>query len=142
MEALIAASEEELTQAEEVGDKIAASIRNYLSDERNLLIIERLKSYGLHFEIEEDETPKSDKLAGQTIVISGVFQHHSRDEYKAMIEQYGGKNAGSISKSTSFVLAGDNMGPAKLEKAQTLGIPVKNEDEFLEMLDDVEVENF
>ena len=83
---------------------------------------------------EEDESEKSDKLAGLSIVISGVFNHHSREEYKEMIEQHGGKNVGSISSKTSFVLAGENMGPAKLEKAHKLGIRIINEEDFLQML--------
>ncbi|MDR0363696.1 MAG: NAD-dependent DNA ligase LigA [Bacteroidales bacterium] len=138
--ALIAASEEELKQADEVGDKIAVAIRNYFADERNLDIVQRLRNYGLRFEIEESATTRSDKLSGKTIVISGVFQHYNRDQYKAMIEQYGGKNAGSISKNTSFVLAGENMGPAKHEKAQELEIPLINEREFLEMIDGIEAQ--
>ena len=83
---------------------------------------------------EEQLSVQSDRLAGMSIVISGVFQYHSRDEYKTLIEQHGGKNVGSISKKTSFILAGENMGPSKLEKAQKLGIPIKNEDEFLGMI--------
>ncbi|MDE7148368.1 MAG: NAD-dependent DNA ligase LigA, partial [Duncaniella sp.] len=97
--------------------------------------INRLREYGLQMSLpEEEESEKSDLLAGKTIVISGVFARHSREEYKAMIERNGGKNSGSISKKTSFVLAGDNMGPAKLEKAKSLGVPVINEDQFLEMI--------
>ena len=98
--------------------------------------MERLRGYGLQMEIgEQQKQARSDKLEGQSVVISGVFQHHSRDEYKALIEQHGGKNVGSISAKTSFVLAGENMGPAKLEKAQKLGIRIMNEDEFLSLLD-------
>jgi DNA ligase (NAD+) len=94
-----------------------------------------LKDYGLCFEVsEEDAQPHSDLLKGQSIVISGVFTHHSRDEYKEIIEKNGGKNVGSVSKSTSFILAGDNMGPSKLEKAQKLGVKIVNEDDFLAML--------
>ena len=97
--------------------------------------MERLRGYGLQFALSADQTAAhSDKLAGQSIVISGVFQHHSRDEYKLIIEQNGGKNVGSISGKTSFILAGDNMGPSKLEKAQKLGIRIMNEDEFLQLL--------
>ncbi|MCL2511153.1 MAG: NAD-dependent DNA ligase LigA [Bacteroidales bacterium] len=136
MTALIAADEETLKQADEVGDKIAASLRNYFSDSRNLLMIEELQDVGLHFEIAEDRLPQkvSDILNGKNIVISGVFQHHSRDEYKAIIEAHGGKNVSSISKNTAFVLAGDNMGPAKYETAQTLEIPIWNEAEFLKII--------
>jgi DNA ligase (NAD+) len=101
----------------------------------NIFLIERLRSHGLQLALSEVAlSAQSDRLAGKTIVISGVFQHHSRDEYKALIEQHGGKNTGSISAKTSFILAGDNMGPAKLEKAQKLGVPILNEDEFLRML--------
>ena len=101
----------------------------------NRQLVERLKEAGLQFSrSEEDLSGYTDKLSGQSIVISGVFQHHSRDEYKALIEKNGGKNSGSISSKTSFILAGDNMGPAKLEKAQKLGIRIMNEDEFLELI--------
>ena len=97
--------------------------------------MERLRGYGLRFALSEEQTAaQSDRLAGQSIVISGVFQHHSRDEYKLLIEQHGGKNVGSISGKTSFVLAGDNMGPSKLEKAQKLGVRIVSEDEFLTMI--------
>ena len=98
-------------------------------------LIERLKSAGLQFcRKEEEKQDYSDKLAGQQIVISGVFEHHSRDEYKELIEKHGGKNVGSISSKTSFILAGKNMGPAKWEKAMKLGIKIVNEDEFLERI--------
>lgn len=97
--------------------------------------MERLKEAGLQFSrSEEDLSGYTDKLAGQSIVISGVFEHHSRDEYKEMIERNGGKNVGSISSKTSFILAGANMGPAKLEKAQKLGIRIMSENEFLDLL--------
>ena len=100
--------------------------------------MERLRSYGLQMRMEEKaEGEGSDVLAGQSIVISGVFAHHSRDEYKALIEQHGGKNVGSISGKTSFILAGDNMGPSKLEKAQKLGVRIVSEEEFLEMISGV-----
>ena len=99
-------------------------------------LIERLREAGVQLEMEElDLSEYTDKLAGQSIVISGVFTHHSRDEYKEIIEKNGGKNVGSISKKTSFILAGDNMGPAKLEKANKLGVPIVNEKEFLAMLE-------
>jgi DNA ligase (NAD+) len=137
MTALIDADEEELKQAEEVGDKIAASLKNYFSDNRNLLMIEELRVSGLHFEISDDQLPQqtSDLLSGKNIVISGVFQHHSRDQYKAIIETHGGKNVSSISKNTAFVLAGENMGPAKYETAQSLNIPIWNEDAFLRFIE-------
>ena len=97
--------------------------------------MERLRSYGLQMELSEEQTAlASDKLAGQSIVISGVFSHHSRDEYKALIEQHGGKNVGSISSKTSFILAGENMGPSTLQKAEKLGIKIIGEDEFLDLI--------
>ena len=98
------------------------------------VIIERLRKAGLQFEGEAAEGPQSDKLAGMSIVISGTFSQHSRDEYKALIEAHGGKNVGSVSKKTSFILAGDNMGPEKRKKAEDLGIKLMTEDEFLEMI--------
>lgn len=99
--------------------------------------MERLRQSGLKLEAdEEDLSEYSDKLKGMSIVISGVFARHSRDEYKALIEKHGGKNVGSISKKTSFILAGDNMGPSKLEKAQQLNIPIKDENEFLAMIEE------
>ena len=126
---------ETLTSIDEIGDRIAQSIVSYFANPVNQHLIERLKAAGLQFQRgEEDLSGYTDKLAGQTIVISGVFIHHSRDEYKTLIEKNGGKNSGSISGKTSFILAGDNMGPAKLEKAHKLGIRIVNEDEFLSML--------
>jgi DNA ligase (NAD+) len=125
----------ELEGIEDVGPRIAESIIEYFANESNREIIERLRRAGLQMEIpEEDTADKTDKLEGKSIVISGVFTHHSRDEYRALIEKNGGKNVGSISKKTDFILAGDNMGPAKLEKAQKLNIPIINEDEFLAMI--------
>lgn len=133
---LMAMTAEELTQIEDVGARIAESILEYFSVEENRQIVERLRVAGLQFAIAEDVTEgRSDKLQGKSIVISGTFTHHSRDEYKALIEKHGGKNVGSISKKTDYVLAGENMGPAKLEKANTLGIKIINEDEFLEMIE-------
>ena len=124
-----------LTGIDEIGGKIAQSIVSYFQNPVNRHLIERLKAAGLQFSrSEEDLSGYTDKLAGQSIVISGVFSHHSRDEYKAMIERNGGKNSGSISGKTSFILAGENMGPSKLEKAQKLGIRIVDEDEFLAML--------
>lgn len=132
---LISMPLEQLTAIEDIGSGLAANIKEYFDDENNKAIIERLRSAGLQFEIAQDtNTETSDKLAGKTIVISGTFSLHSRDEYKAIIEQNGGKNAGSISKKTSFILAGENMGPAKAEKANSLGIPLISEDDFLQMI--------
>jgi len=135
MDALMAAGLEELQEVEGIGEVMAKSIISYFHNEQNLEIVERLRGYGLQFELSQEQTAaQSDKLAGQSIVISGVFQHHSRDEYKLMIEQNSGKNVGSISSKTSFILAGDNMGPSKLQKAEKLGIRIVSEEEFLEML--------
>lgn len=137
MDRLMAMSLEELTAIDDIGPRIAESIREYLTAPANIEIIERLRRAGLQMELpEESSEGTSDKLAGKTIVISGVFNRHSRDEYKEMIERNGGKNAGSISKKTDFVLAGANMGPAKLEKAQKLGVAIIDEDTFLKMLAD------
>ena len=136
MEALAAASIESMLEINGIGNVIAGSVVKYFSDEKNRAFLQRLKECGLNMSLsEEQKEARSDKLKGVSIVISGVFAHHSRDEYKAMIEQHGGKNVGSISGKTSFVLAGDNMGPAKLEKAAKLGIRIVNEDEFLAMLE-------
>ncbi len=136
MDALMAAGLEELQEVEGIGEVMAKSIISYFHNEQNGQIVERLRGYGLQFELSTEQTAaQSDKLAGQSIVISGVFQHHSRDEYKLIIEQNGGKNVGSISGKTSFILAGDNMGPSKLQKAEKLGIRIVNEDEFLQMIE-------
>ncbi len=135
IDALESATQEQLMEVDEIGEKIAQSVVNYFSMPANRELVERLKEAGLQMtKEEEDEGEKSDKLAGMSIVISGVFSHHSRDEYKELIEKHGGKNVGSISSKTSFILAGENMGPAKLEKAQKLGIKIINEDDFLQML--------
>ena len=129
------ASFETLVGVDEIGERIAQSVLDYFKDERNVRIVERLESYGLKMAIDESVLAnKSDKLKGLTIVISGTFARHSRDEYKAMIEQHGGKNTGSISKKTNYLLAGENMGPSKLEKATALGIKILSEDEFLNLL--------
>ena len=126
---------QELQEVEGIGEVMAKSIIGYFHDEKNREIIERLRAYGLQMALSEEQTAAtSDRLAGQSIVISGVFAHHSRDEYKLIIEQNGGKNVGSISGKTSFILAGDNMGPSKLEKAQKLGVRIVNEEEFLKMI--------
>lgn len=128
---------EELTATPDVGERIAASVVKYFSDPRNVEIVERLKNYGLQMEVgEETAALQTEKLKGLSIVISGTFAHHSRDEYKELIERNGGKNVGSVSKKTSFILAGENMGPAKLEKAAALGVKLMTEDEFLKMLED------
>ena len=135
MDALMAAGLEDLQEVEGIGEVMAKSIIGYFHDEQNRQIVERLRGYGLQFQLSAEQTAaQSDKLAGKSIVISGVFAHHSRDEYKLIIEQNGGKNVGSISGKTSFILAGDNMGPSKLQKAEKLGISIVSEDEFLEML--------
>ena len=128
------ATAEQLCAIEDVGPQIAENIVKYFEDIRNLEILDRLRKAGLQFEGEAAEEPMSDKLAGLSIVISGTFSHHSRDEYKAMIEANGGKNVGSVSKKTSFILAGENMGPEKRKKAEDLGIPLKTEEEFLELI--------
>lgn len=126
---------ERLTNVDEIGEKIAQSIIAYFSNPQNRELIERLKTAGLQFSRnEEDMSSYTNKLAGQSIVISGVFTHHSRDEYKDLIEKNGGKNVGSISAKTSFILAGENMGPAKLEKARKLGVRIIGEDEFLALI--------
>ena len=126
---------EKLTSIDEIGEKIAQSILIYFSSPLNVNLLERLKSAGLQlYRKEEDLNEYTDKLAGQSIVISGVFTHHSRDEYKDLIEKNGGKNVGSISTKTSFILAGENMGPSKLEKAHKLGIKIISEDEFLTLI--------
>ena len=133
---LMAMNETELSSINEIGDKIAASIVEYFAIDSNRETIERLRVAGLQMSVSEEELQnKTDKLAGKSIVISGTFAHHSRDEYKKMITMNGGKNVGSISSKTDFVFAGENMGPAKLEKAQKLGIPIINEEQFLKMIE-------
>lgn len=135
MEQLKQATFEQLTDVDEIGDRIAQSVVNYFADERNSMLIDRFTEYGLQMSVgEETLANRSDKLNGFSIVISGTFTKHSRDEYKAMIEQHGGKNSGSVSGKTDYILAGENMGPAKLEKAAKLGVKIMNEDEFLNML--------
>ena len=133
---LAAATLDELIQLDEIGGKIAQSILNYFANEANRNLIEHLRRAGVQLALtEETLSAQTDKLKGMSIVISGVFAKHSRDEYKQMIEQNGGKNVGSISSKTSFILAGENMGPSKLEKAQKLGVRIIDENEFLQMLD-------
>ncbi len=135
MDALQHATLEQLTDVDGIGEVMAKSIITFFHNEDNNMLVERLRGYGLQMSLSDDQLEaQSDRLSGMSIVISGVFQHHSRDEYKALIEQHGGKNVGSISKKTSFVLAGDNMGPAKLEKAQKLEVRIVSEDEFLNMI--------
>lgn len=135
IEQLEEASLETLTEVDEIGGRIAQSVIDYFADERNRTLVNRLKEYGLQMSVAEDQlVNRSEKLKGLTIVISGTFSKHSRDEYKAMIEQHGGKNSGSVSGKTDYILAGENMGPAKLEKAAKLGVKIMNEDEFLNMI--------
>ena len=135
IDALMNATLEELLEIDGIGEVMAKSIIIYFHNEENMQIVERLRSYGLQMALSQEQMENaSDLLLGKSIVISGVFQHHSRDEYKMMIEQNGGKNVGSISGKTSFILAGDNMGPSKLQKAEKLGIRIVSEDEFLEMI--------
>ena len=137
MEALENATMEQLTAVNEIGTKIAQSIVSFFADERSRQLVNRLKEFGLQMELaQEEQEGGSDLLKDKIIVISGVFNYHSRDEYKALIERHGGKNSGSISAKTSFVLAGDNMGPAKREKAQELGVRLVSENEFLEMINE------
>lgn len=135
MERLENASFEELIAVDEIGEKIAQSILRFFANEQCRTLVARLKEAGLQMEVVVDESiERTDKLAGKSIVISGIFAQHSRNEYKAMIEQHGGTNVSSISSKTSFILAGRDMGPAKLEKAQKLGVPILSEEEFLEMI--------
>ena len=134
---LASASFDDLTAVEEVGVRIAQSVVDYFSDHRNTALGNRLKEYGLQMHIsDERQSHRTDKLKGQTIVISGTFVHHARDEYKALIERHGGKNSGSVSGNTHFLLAGENMGPVKLEKAKKLGVTIIHETDFLKLLND------
>ena len=134
---LSAATLDELIHVDEIGEKIAGSIVAYFANEKNRELVERLRRAGLKFEAAEaDLSGYTDRLKGKSIVISGVFAHHSRDEYKELIEKHGGKNVGSISKKTSFILAGENMGPSKLEKAKALNIEIISEDDFLNMIEE------
>lgn len=136
IDALMNASLSTLMQIDGVGEVIANSILSYFRNPTNREIVERLRACGLQMSIVSDEAvPVSNVLEGKSIVISGVFQHHSRDEYKALIERHGGKNVGSISGKTSFILAGENMGPSKLEKAEKLGVAIVDEDTFLKMIE-------
>ena len=134
---LMEASFEQLVDVDEIGDRIAQSVVAYFSDSENRQIVERLRVQGLQMEVSEEVLAnRSERLKGLTFVISGTFTQHSRDEYKAMIEQHGGKNTGSVSGKTSYILAGENMGPAKLEKAAKLGVRIIREDEFLKMIEE------
>ena len=135
IDTLMTASFDELKAVDEIGERIAGAVRAFFTKEANLHLVGLLKAAGLRFVFEEEKgVEKSDILDGQSVVISGVFTQHSRDEYKLMIERNGGKNVGSVSKSTSFILMGANMGPAKLEKAQKMGVRLVTEEEFLKML--------
>lgn len=136
IDALAAATLEELTEVDGIGDAIANSVIAYFSDQRNIEFVERLRSVGVAMSVSEDKMSDagSNVLGGQSIVISGVFSHHSRDEYKELIELHGGKNVSSISSKTSFILAGENMGPSKLQKAEKLGVRIINEEEFLQII--------
>lgn len=132
---IIEATAEDLIWIGDIGVRIAQSVVAYFSDEDNLRFVERLRQYGVQMQITEERlSERTDKLSGATIVISGTFTHHSRDEYKALIEQHGGINTGSVSGKTTYILAGENMGPAKLEKARKLGVRILSEEEFLEMI--------
>ena len=137
MDKLEKASWEELIAVDEIGERIARSVMDYFADERNRELVERLKNYGLQMEISEEALAnRSERLKGLTIVISGTFSQHSREEYKSLIEKHGGKNSGSVSGKTDYILAGENMGPAKLEKAAKLGVKIIHEDEFLKLIEE------
>lgn len=138
---IINATVEELTEIEEVGEKIALSIKDFFADERNIHIINRLKDAGLQFEQEKKVVSSNQVLSGMNIVVSGIFSTMSRDEIKQLIEDLGGKNVSSISKKTTFVLAGEKMGPEKRKKAESLGIEIKSEDDFLKMISNIKTEN-
>lgn len=135
IEALESATLDDLVGVDEIGPRIAQSVRAYFENEQNRNLIKRLEEAGVQMRISEDRLSGfTDKLDGATIVISGTFTHHSRDEYKQMIEQHGGKNTGSVSAKTTYLLAGENMGPAKLEKARKLGIKIISEEDFLQII--------
>ena len=142
MDALQAATMQQLMDIDGVGEVIAKSVITYFANPVNQEIVARLRSYGLQMQLSEEQIEgTSDRLSGKSIVISGVFTKHSRDEYKALIEKNGGKNVGSISGKTSFILAGDNMGPSKLQKAEKLGVPLVDEATFLEMIGEANAES-
>ena len=136
IDTLMQAPAEELVETDEIGEKIARSVIDFFADERNRTMVERLRAYGLQMALRESDQvgARSDVLKGLTLVISGTFAHHSRDEYKAMIKRHGGKNASAISGKTDYLLAGENMGPAKRSKAEKLGVKLINEDEFLKLI--------
>ena len=137
MDKLEKASWEELIAVDEIGERIARSVMDYFADERNRELVERLKNYGLQMAISEEALAnRSERLKGLTIVISGTFSQHSREEYKSLIEKHGGKNSGSVSGKTDYILAGENMGPAKLEKAAKLDVKIIHEDEFLKLIEE------
>lgn len=136
MDALMAATQEKLIEVDEIGERIASSVIQYFSEEQNLEQMARLKDYGLQLELEDGGVPESNVLEGKAFVVSGVFTKFSRDEIKEAIEQNGGRNVGSISKKTDYVLAGDKMGPSKLKKAEDLGIPIISEQDFISMIAD------
>ena len=128
---LMSSSFEELVEVDEIGDKIAESVVSYFFQDKNQILVENLKKHNLCFVTEKKEENLSDKLIGMAIVVSGVFINYSRNELKQLIEKHGGKNVSSISKKTTFVLAGENMGPSKKEKAEDLGVPMISEEEFI-----------
>jgi DNA ligase (NAD+) len=134
LEKLMAATKEELEHVDEIGAVIADSLISYFADQDNLLLINSLKSFGLQLETAEKNEKQSDTLSGKSFVVSGVFSKFSRDELKTTIESHGGKNSGSISGKTDYIVAGDKMGPSKLAKAEKLGIPVISEDDFVDMI--------
>ena len=136
IERLENANLEELTAIDEIGDRIAESVRLYFSNPQHIRLLERLKEKGLLMKLDEESIAnRSEKLQGLNIIISGTFEKNSRDDLKKMIEQNGGKNVSSISKNTNYMLAGNNIGPSKLEKAEKLNIPIISEDDFLKMID-------
>ena len=134
MEQLMEADRERLEQVDEIGERIAQSLLSYFSEEHNLQLIRRLKAAGLQMEMVQANGLISDSLEGKTFVISGVFARHSREELKSLIERHGGNNSSSISARTDYILAGENMGPAKYQKARKLGIDIISEEQFLAML--------
>lgn len=136
MDALAAATYEDLLSIHEVGDRIARSVLGFFSNPLEKELVARLKGFGLRMEMDSISAPSGNALAGKSVVVSGVFARHSREEYKQLIEQHGGRNAASVSSKTSFLLAGENMGPSKREKAEKLGIPILSEEEFLQMIAD------
>ena len=136
IDALAQATVEALVETDEIGEKIARSVVDFFADERNRTMVERLKTHGLQMALDEsaEAGSRSEELKGLTFVISGTFARHSRDEYKQLIERHGGRNASSISGKTDYLLAGENMGPARLAKAEKLGVKLLNEDEFLKLI--------